>query len=249
MLSSYSVYYFMMGNIKSHKEIGTYIINNKDINNFDNIKFTCDDIFLHCSEDQSKNSKNKKEIDKYTIFYTLNNSGIFYLAVIIKNSLYSQNENLVYELFEDIENSGIKKLVDKNGELSLIGKQNLKFCIEQDQEENIRKNNNSTNTNSSYDDYFQDKKGKDASKLSLLNNEINDIQNNVKESMKNIISNVNEMQDLDEKSLKIKNISSQFKKESSILERKVRYRKILYRIMAISIILIILIIILYFIFK
>ena len=69
------------------------------------------------------------EIDKHIIFYTFTNSGIFYLAVIIKNSLYSKNENLVYELFEDVENRGIKKLVDKNGELTLVGKHNLKFSI------------------------------------------------------------------------------------------------------------------------
>ena len=42
-------------------------------------------------------------------------------------------------------------------------------------------------------DYFRGKKEKDTSKLSLLSNELNDIQNNVKESMKNIINNVAEM--------------------------------------------------------
>ena len=155
---------------------------------------------------------------------------------------------MVYELFEDVENRGIKKLVDKNGELSLVGKQNLKFCIEQDQEANRKIDNNKINS-SSLTDYFRGKKEKDTSKLSLLSNELNDIQNNVKESMKNIINNVSEMQDLDDKSEKIKDVSFKFQKDSSMLERKVRYRKYLHRAMIICILIIIVIIILYLIFK
>ena len=238
----------MMGNYQTHKEIGSYLDNTIDNKNFENIKFTCDDIFRHSSEEQAKTKKNKIEIDKHIIFYTFTNSGIFYLAVIIKNSLYSKNENLVYELFEDVENRGIKKLVDKNGELSLVGKQNLKFCIEQDQEANRKIDNNKINS-SSLTDYFRGKKEKDTSKLSLLSNELNDIQNNVKESMKNIINNVSEMQDLDDKSEKIKDVSFKFQKDSSMLERKVRYRKYLHRAMIICILIIIVIIILYLIFK
>ena len=247
-MSSLSVYYFMMGNYQTHKEIGSYLDNTIDNKNFENIKFTCDDIFRHSSEEQAKTKKNKIEIDKHIIFYTFTNSGIFYLAVIIKNLLYSKNENLVYELFEDVENRGIKKLVDKNGELTLVGKQNLKFCIEQDQEANRKIDNNKINS-SSLTDYFRGKKEKDTSKLSLLSNELNDIQNNVKESMKNIINNVSEMQDLDDKSEKIKDVSFKFQKDSSMLERKVRYRKYLHRAMIICILIIIVIIILYLIFK
>ena len=246
MSSSNSVYYFMMGNYYTHNEIGNYIDNSLDNNNFENIKFTCDDIFRHSSEEQSKNKKNKVEIEKYTIFYTLTNSGIFYLAVILQNSFYCQNESLVYELFEDVENRGIKKLVDKNGGLTIVGKQNLKFIIEQDQETNKKIKNT---TSSSLTDYFRGKKEKDTSKLSLLSNEINNIQENVKESVKNIINNVTEMQDLDDKSAKIKDVSYQFQKDSTMLERKVRYRKILHRIMIICVVVIILIIIFYFIFK
>jgi len=246
MSFSPSVYYFMMGNYQTHQEIGSYRDNSMDNNDFENVKFTCDDIFSHTSEEQAKTKKNKVELEKYIVFYTFTNSGIFYLAVILKNSLYSKNDNLVYELFEDVENRGIKKLVDKNGELTLVGKQNLKFCIEQDQETN-RKNDNSTG--SSLTDYFKGKKEKDASKLSLLSNELNDIQNDVKESMKNIINNVTEMQDLDDKSEKIKDVSFQFQKDSSMLERKMRYRKMLHRAMIIGVLLVILFIILYFIFK
>ena len=86
-------------------------------------------------------------------------------------------------------------------------------------------------------------------KLSLINNDLNDIQDNVKESMKNILTNVNEMQDLDDKSAKIKDISIQFQKDSTLLERKLRYRKYIQRGLIICFAIIILIVILYFIFK
>ena len=135
--------------------------------------------------------------------------------MVLKGSLYSQQENLVYELFEDVENRGIKKLVNESGELTLVGKQNLKFCIELDQETN-RKNNEKN----SDDNYISKKNEKDMAKFSLINNELNDIQDNVKESMKNILKNVNDMQDLDDKSAKIKDISKQIKKDSYMLEKK-----------------------------
>ena len=130
-MSSYSsIYYFMIGNINTHQPIGNYINTKINDNNFDNIKFTCDDIFINSCENISKNIKNKMQLDYYIIFYTIKNSGTFYLAVVLKNSLYSQEEHLIFELFEDIDHQGIKKLVNKNGVLTHVGEQNLKFCIE-----------------------------------------------------------------------------------------------------------------------
>ena len=97
------------------------------------MKFTCDDIF-HNSSEAISNKKNKIILDYYIIFYTLKNSGTFYLAVVYKNSLYEEENNLIFELFEDIDHQGIKKLVDSNGVLSNIGMQNFKFSVEVNQE-------------------------------------------------------------------------------------------------------------------
>ena len=235
----------MIGNYDTRREIGSYLDSSKDNSNFENIKFSCDELFINSSEAELKNKKNKKELEKYIIFYTLINSGTFYLAVVPKNSLYTQNDNLIFELFEDVENRGIKKLVNNNGVLTNIGNQNLKFCIEQDQEKIKRTKDNS----SSISELFRGKIEKDNSKLKLISNELNDIQNNVKESVKNIINNVTEMQDLDDKSGQIKDISFKFKNDSTILERKVKYRKILHKAMLVCILSIIIIIVLYFIFK
>ena len=145
-----------------------------------------------------------------------------------------------------MENRGIKKLINQNGELTIVGKQNLKFCIEQDQESNRKTNENSLDN---LNDYMKLKKEKDLAQLHLINNELNDIQDNVKESMKNILTNVNEMQDLDDKSAQIKDLSDQFQKDSTILERKLRNRKYMRRALIICLFIFILVVILYFIFR
>ena len=243
--SSYSmICYFMIGNYNTHQEIGNYI--NKDLQdkNFENVKFTCDDIFRKCSESISNNRKNKIFLDYYIIFYTLKNSGTFYLAVVYKNSLYEYEEHLIFELFEDIDHQGIKKLVNENGILTQVGMMNLKFSIELNQENN-RKNIYKKNYNNE-NDFI---KNKDTSKIALLNNEIKDIHTNVKETVQNMIHNVNDMQDLDEKSEKIKDSSFQFKRDLAILEQQIKYKKFFRKFLIYSFICIIFLIILYFIFR
>ena len=242
-MSSYSsIYYFMIGNYHTHQPIGHYFNSNINDNNFDNVKFTCDDIFQNTSDDLSKNKKNKIYLDYYIIFYTLKNSGTFYLAVVLKDSLYGEEEHLIFEFFEDIDHQGIKKLVNKEGVLTHVGLQNLKFCIEIYQE-----NNRKISINKKDDE--NDFKKNDMSKIALLNNEINDIHTNVKETVKNMITNVNEMHDLDDKSSKIKNSSYQFQKDSEILEKKIKNRKLTRKLIIYCIFAMILIFIFYLLFK
>ena len=71
MSSYFSIYYFMIGNHSIHKIIGNYINKNINDNNFDNVKFTCDDIFQNITEDISKNKKNKITLDYYFIPYKI----------------------------------------------------------------------------------------------------------------------------------------------------------------------------------
>ena len=244
-MSTYSmICYFMIGNYNTHQEIGNYI--NKDLNdnNFENVKFTCDDIFHNTTEALSNRKKNKIILDYYIIFYTLQNSGTFYLAVVYKNSLYGNEENLIFELFEDIDHQGIKKLVNKNGVLTHVGMQNLKFSIELNQENNRKNIKNKNNDNDT--DYL---KGKDNSKIALLNNEIKDIHSNVKQTVKNMLQNVNDIQELDEKSDKIKDSSFQFQHDSAIIEKKMRIRKLYRKFLMFSVICIIFLIIAFFMFK
>ena len=123
----------------------------------------------------------------------------------------------MFEFFEDIEHQGIKKLVDKNGNLSRVGNQNLKFIIEQNNSK-MKEQNNDEGDN------------KDNNKIDILNNQINDINNDVKNSVKNMIVSVNEMKDLDNKSSEIKNISYKFQQESYDVERKMRNKNLIIKI-------------------
>ena len=243
-MSSYSaIYYFMIGNYNTHKPIGYYINNNLVNDNFDTVKFTCDNIFQNSSEEISKNKKNKAFFDYYLIFYTIRPSGTFYLAVVLKNSLYEKEENLIFELFEDIDHQGIKKLANNDGVLTRVGNQNLKFCIELYQENHRKKNNNIIN------DFNFKNKEKDSSKISLLNNEINDIQIAMKDGVKNMIVNVSDMEQLNDKSSKIKDSSFQFQKASIVLEENISYRKIICKIVTYAILGIIFLIMIYILFQ
>ena len=132
-----TIIYFMLGNYYYHKEIGFYI--NESISD----KYTQSDlnqiisltkeIFekITTTNNTIKINTKQKEISKnFIIYYILINSDTFYLSAVTKDFEVKFREDDIFDLFRDIENQGIKKLTDKNGELSKIGKQNLKFFIE-----------------------------------------------------------------------------------------------------------------------
>ena len=89
-------------------------------------------------------------------------------------------------------------------------------------------------------------KEKEPSKIALLNNEINEMHNNMKEGVKNLITNINEMKELNEKSGKIKDTSLQFQKDSAGLEENMKFRKLIFKVLIYSISIFIFTIILYF---
>ena len=120
--------------------------------------------------------------------------------------------NLMYEFFEDIEHQGIKKLIDNNsGKLSRVGIQNLKFSIENN---NIKMKSNNSEEN----------------KIKNLNNTINDINNEMKNSVKNMIVSVNEMNTLNSKSAEIKDMSYKFQQCSYDIEKKMKRKNLLFKI-------------------
>ena len=172
-------------------------------------------------------------------------SDFFYLAAVRKNSQYCKKENLIFELMEDIDHQGIKKLVDKNGELTNVGKQNLKFSIEKYQESNLSK----LTTKNSLFDIILNQSDDQLNKISMVNSQINDIKKDVKSSVKNIINNVGEMQELENKSSKIKEQSMKFQKDSYNFERHIKLKKLRNKIIVGVVVIIILIIIIYLIAK
>ena len=268
-MSNASIYYFLIANHLTQKEIGTFIDSydtGNSINDFNTIVNKAKEILHNSDTSINKSKKNKLVLDTHVIYYIVTNLNTFYLAAVRKNSIYCQQENLIFELIEDIDHQGIKKLVDKNGELTNVGRQNLKFSIEKYQETNRSKftSNSSTSGNSSSNsninsifassremshiDVNDDNKN-NQSKISNLNTQINSITTDMKDNVKNMISNVNEMQDLDNKSAQIKDSSIQFKKGAIDLERKARLQKYKMKIIMASVVIVVILFILYLIFK
>ena len=224
-MSYQSVYYFLIANQATQKEIGSFVDNSAtgaSINDFNKIVEKSKEL-LHSEElNQNKNRRNRLMLDNYNIYYIVTNTNIFYLAAVHKNSIYCEQESLIFELIEDIDHQGIKKLVDKNGELTNVGRQNLKFSIEKYQE---TKKTKISSPNSSIYDTTGNERQEPVSKIQSLSSEIGEIKNTMKANVQNMISNVNEMQDLDSKSSRIKDVSLEFKKNSIELEQKAKWNK------------------------
>ena len=144
-----SIYYFLIANQVTGKEIGTFLDNSdnrNNINDFNQIISKSKEL-LHSNNTLLKGKRNKYTLEFHNIYYMITASDTFYLAAVRKNSLYCKQENLIFELMEDIDYQGIKKLVDRNGELTNVGKQNLKFSIEKYTESNKTKLSSNSNNN------------------------------------------------------------------------------------------------------
>lgn len=217
MSSMNQIYYFVIGDYHNKSELGHYLCEDNSLSEDDKnyILKQATNIYKNFGE-KDIGSKEHVILDnnKFCAFYSITSQGTFYLSVTSINSIYSDQNNLMFELFEDIEHQGIKKLIDKNGNLSRVGNQNLKFIIEQ--------NNNKMKGQNTEDG--------DNNKIVILNNQINDINNDVKTSVKNMIVSVNEMKYLDNKSSEIKDISYKFQQSSYDVERKMRNKNCMIKI-------------------
>ena len=214
------IYYFLIGDCHNKSEIGHYICEDNSLSEEDKnyILSQANNIYQNFNEkDVGNKDCIKSDNQNFCIFYYITSQGFFYLSVTSINSIYSDQNNLMYELFEDIEHRGIKKLLDKNGNLSRVGIQNLKFIIEQNNNK-MKGQNNDEGDN------------KDSSKIVMLNNQINDLNNDLKNSVKNMIVSVNEMTYLDNKSSQIKDISYKFQQSSYDVERRMRNRNLIIKI-------------------
>ena len=77
----------------------------------------------------------------------------------------------------------------------------------------------------------------------MVTSQINEIKKDVKSSLKNMITNISDMEELDSKSLKIKEQSYKFQQDSLNLERKLKWQNLRNKIIIGLIILFIIIII------
>ena len=222
------LYYFMIGDFQTHKEIGSLTdnsINSLDIKDHNTVLSNSKEIFNNSSEEKIKNKKNLIQIEKFKMLFTLKNNGTFYLACIIINEKDEKNieekkQKLIFDLIDDVDNQNIRKLVNKNGELTNVGKQNLRFTIDKKERELNEEKGDFTS-----DLFERSNSDPSINKISFLNTQINDIQKDVKLSVKSMLNNVNDMQEIDRKSEQIKDTSYKFKQDAANLERKLRCRK------------------------
>jgi len=224
MSLSNSIIYFMLGNYFYHKEIGFYInesisdkYNQSDLNQ---IISKSKNIFENIEKNNLKMyAKYKETSDNFIIYYILINSDTFYLSAVTKDFESKFREDDIYDLFSDIESQGIKKLTDKNGELSKIGKKNLKFCIEQNTQKNNKESNSLLNFFKIKDDNTDN-----LSKISLLSTHINEGHSDGKEERKKFLEN--EGENVDQKEDKNDNDKIDFKDDEFILQKRKKCRKI-----------------------
>ena len=212
------IYYFLIGDYHKKIELGHYICEDESISEKDKdyIISKAKETYTNFGE-KDLGSKEYKILENniYSIFYLITSSGTFYLSIVSIQSIYMDQNNLMFEFFEDIEHQGIKKLIDNNsGKLSRVGIQNLKFNVE---------NNNNKMKN------MNPEEG-EGNKIKNLNNQINDINNEMKNSVKNMIVSVNEMHTLNSKSVEIKDMSEKFQQGAYDIERKMKGRKLLIKI-------------------
>jgi len=225
---SLGLYYFMIGDFQTHKEIGTLTdnsINSLDIKDHNTVLSNSKEIFNNSSEKKIKNKKNLIQIEKFKMLFTLKNNGTFYLACIIidekdEKNIEEKKQKLIFDLIDDVDNQNIRKLVNKNGELTNVGKQNLRFTIDKKERELNEEKGDFTS-----DLFERSNSDPSINKISFLNTQINDIQKDVKLSVKSMLNNVNDMQEIDRKSEQIKDTSYKFKQDAANLERKLRCRK------------------------
>ena len=230
--TSLGLYYFMIGDFQSHKEIGSLTdnsITSIDIKDHNTVITQSKEIFLNSSEEKIKNKKNLIQIEKFKMLFTLKNNGTFYLACLLydnekeEKNLEKKKQKLIFDLIDDVDNQSIKKLVNKNGELTNVGKQNLRFTIDKKERELNEEKGDSDTT----DLLERSNSDPGINKISFLNTQINDIQKDVKLSVRNMLNNVNDMREIDSKSEQIKDTSYKFKQDAANLERKLRCRKYL----------------------
>ena len=119
-------------------------------------------------------------------------------------------DSYVFELLEDIESQNIKRFIDDDDKLSNVGQQNLRMYIDKYH----------TNYNLEGESLIDD--DPQSQKISIINSQINDVKNDMQNNVKNMMTNMQDMNEIEGKSVSIKDTSFQFQKDSKSLENKMR---------------------------
>ena len=212
-----SIVYLQIVDVDSKETLGIYEKSDlKDDKLKKEIQDKCKELISQIKTEilSSKKHLDFKKLDNKSIeiYYLSTNNGTLYISFLELTERSSEEfkDNYIYELLENIESQNLKKLVDDNGKLSKAGHQNLKMAIE-----NYHNTYNIGNENLIDDD-------PQSNKISIINNHINDVKNDMKENVKNMMNNMNDMNEIEGKSVSIKDTSLQFRRDSKDLENKMR---------------------------
>jgi hypothetical protein len=136
------------------------------------------------------NQRTKVARQNENYYFTITPSNIFYLALASNNFA----ERDVFLLIEEIQKENIPLLIDsKTQKLNSMGKQSLKNLIEK----------------------FQP----DSDKIEKIHVELKETQNVMQKNIRNVAENIDDLKGLEEKSIKIKNSSNDYKNKAVELKR------------------------------
>ena len=213
-----SILYLQIINLESQEIIGTY--EHKDLKKISFKKEIEDKSKELLKQIKPENKSIKKHINfqnelnkSIEIYYLSTNNGTLYLSFIELTSQNSKTfkDNYIYELLENIDSQNIKKFVDDNDKLSNVGQQNLRMSIE---------NYHNTYFYESGESLIEE--DPQSNKISIINSQINDVKNDMKENVKNMMNNMSDMNEIEGKSVSIKDTSFQFQKDAKTLENKIK---------------------------
>ena len=213
-----SILYLEIINLETPEVIGNYeTIDQKDSALKTEIESKCKELMSSIKPENKsvKNHINFKTDSNRTIdiYYLSTNLGTLYIAFIELSSENSKTfkENYIYEFLENIDSQNIIKFVGDDDKLSNVGKQNLKMAID---------NYHNTYNYGSGEGLIED--DSQSQKITNINTQINEVKTDMKENVKNMINNISDMNDIEGKSVAIKDASLQFQKNSKNLENKMK---------------------------
>jgi len=216
-----SILYLDIINLETPEIVGTYeTIEQKDSALKTDIENKSKELM---SQIKTENKNIKNHINFKTdsngtieIYYLSTNKGILYLTFLEISSENSKTfkEQYIYELLENIDSQNIFKFVGDDDKLSNVGKQNLKMAI--DNYHNTYKFGTGEGL------IEEDPVENQSQKITNINNQINDVKNDMKENVKNMMTNMSDINDIEGKSVSIKDTSFQFQKDSKSMENKMK---------------------------
>ena len=124
-----SIYYFFLGNKENDSTIASIVDTSVGgtIQQFNEVKSKGDKIFSEISETETQNVDS--DMENFKSYYTLTKDNYFYYIVIPKEYSENLNVEIIFKLINEINNNGIQKQIDSNGQLTNSAMQNLKLII------------------------------------------------------------------------------------------------------------------------